>query len=107
MRRGSRFTIPIFHRSMITMKTALALMMAAVAVGCTDDGADGAGEDSVASALTSCGEASCVPAQAAYISHFDGANCTGAESYYLPYDGYAYACRTWNGTGECGITQRT
>jgi Divergent InlB B-repeat domain len=54
-----------------------------------------------------CGEASCVPAQAAYISHFTGAGCTGTESYYLPYDGYAYSCRTWNGTGQCGTIHRT
>src|SRR3954467_3613869 len=32
-----------------------------------------------------CGEASCTPVQAAYISHFTGTNCTGTESYYTPY----------------------
>src|SRR3954447_2279418 len=38
-----------------------------------------------------CGETSgCVPAQGAYISHFSGPNCTGTESYYLPYDNNAY-----------------
>ena len=51
--------------------------------------------------------ASCVPAQAAYISHFTGAGCTGTESYYLPYDGYAYQCRTWDGQGQCGTVRRT
>jgi PKD repeat protein len=54
-----------------------------------------------------CGETSCVPAQGAYISHFTGSNCTGTESYYLPYDGYAYQCRTWDGYGECGTIHRT
>jgi PKD repeat protein len=58
-------------------------------------------------AYASCGEASCVPAQGAYISHFTGANCTGTESYYLPYDGYAYSCRTWDGNGQCGTIHRT
>lgn len=58
-------------------------------------------------ATSGCGEASCVPAQAAYISHFTGAGCTGTESYYLPYDGYAYQCRPWNGTGQCGTIHRT
>jgi len=52
-------------------------------------------------------EANCVQAQAVYISHFTGAGCTGTESYYLPYDGYAYQCRTWNGTGRCGTIRRT
>jgi hypothetical protein len=54
-----------------------------------------------------CGEASCNTAQAAYISHFTGAGCTGIESYYLPYDGYAYVCRSADGGGECGTTQNT
>lgn len=54
-----------------------------------------------------CGEATCVPAQGAYISHFTGAGCTGTESYYLPYNGYAYQCRPWNGTGQCGTIRRT
>ena len=55
----------------------------------------------------SCGEATCVPAQGPYISHFTGPDCTGTESYYLPYNGFAYDCRTWNGTGECGTIERT
>jgi len=58
-------------------------------------------------APTGCGEASCVPAQSAYISHFTGPDCTGTESYYRPYDGYAYTCRTWDGAGQCGTTPRT
>jgi hypothetical protein len=58
-------------------------------------------------ALSACGEASCVPAQAAYISHFTGPGCTGTESYYLPYDGYAYSCRPWDGHGQCGTIHRT
>jgi len=58
-------------------------------------------------AASACGEASCVPVQGTYISHFTGSGCTGTESYYLPYDGYGYSCRTWNGTGQCGTIQRT
>jgi hypothetical protein len=54
-----------------------------------------------------CGEATCVPAQGAYISHFTGLGCTGIESYYLPYDGYGYQCRTWDGNGRCGTIRRT
>lgn len=54
-----------------------------------------------------CGEASCNKAQSAYISHFTGAGCTGVESYYLPYDGYGYSCRSADGGGECGTTQHT
>jgi archaellum component FlaF (FlaF/FlaG flagellin family) len=56
---------------------------------------------------TGCGETTCVPVQGMYVSHFSGPGCTGTESYYLPYDGYAYSCRTWNGTGQCGTTHRT
>ena len=58
-------------------------------------------------ATAGCGEASCVPAQSSYISHFTGLGCTGTESYYLPYDGYAYQCRPWNGQGQCGTIRRT
>jgi PKD repeat protein len=65
------------------------------------------GISSSVAALAACGEASCVPVQGTYISHFTGAGCTGTESYYLPYDGFAYSCRTWNGTGECGTIRRT
>jgi len=60
-----------------------------------------------ATAQAACGEASCVPAQSAYISHYTGANCDGTESYYLPYDGYAYQCRPWDGAGDCGTIRRT
>lgn len=61
----------------------------------------------VTATTPTCGEASCLPAQAMYVSHFSGAGCTGTESYYLPYDNYAYTCRTWNGTGQCGTIRRT
>jgi hypothetical protein len=54
-----------------------------------------------------CGEGSCVGAQAVYGSHYTGANCDGTESYYLPYDGYAYQCRPWDGRGESGTVRRT
>ena len=46
-------------------------------------------------------------AQDAYVSHFTGPGCTGTELYYLPYDGYAYSCRTWDGTGSCSGTTST
>jgi hypothetical protein len=52
-------------------------------------------------------EADCVPAQGTYISHFTELGCTGTESYYLPYDGNAFQCRTWDGRGKCGTIQRT
>jgi phosphatidylserine/phosphatidylglycerophosphate/cardiolipin synthase-like enzyme len=58
-------------------------------------------------ATVSCPEGNCIPAQGTYVSHFSAPNCGGTESYYLPYDGYAYQCRTWNGTGACGTIQRT
>lgn len=58
-------------------------------------------------AYAACGEAGCTPVQGTYISHFTGPGCTGTESYYLPYDGYAYQCRTWDGGGECGTLHRT
>jgi hypothetical protein len=61
----------------------------------------------VGTGRTGCGETSCVAPQGAYISHFTGPGCTGNESYYLPYNGGAYACRTWNGTGQCGTIRRT
>jgi hypothetical protein len=61
----------------------------------------------VASSTGGCGEATCVPAQAAYISHFTGAGCTGIESYYTPYDGSSFSCRTWDGGGQCGTIHRT
>src|SRR3954447_20915036 len=58
-------------------------------------------------AATVCGEASCVAAQGAYISHFTGTGCSGTESYYLPYDSYGYSCRSWDGYGQCGTIHRT
>ena len=54
-----------------------------------------------------CGEASCTPVQAAYISHFTGADCTGTESYYTAYYNYDGIRRSWNGTGMAGTTLRT
>ena len=66
-----------------------------------------AGSASLRAEAQTCGEASCVPPQGAYISHFTGPGCTGTESYYLPYDGYAYNCRPWDGGGQCGTIQRT
>jgi hypothetical protein len=55
-----------------------------------------------------CGEASCVPPDGQYISHFTGPNCDGTESYYLPYDGWAYQCRPYPSTGaRCGTMHRT
>lgn len=54
-----------------------------------------------------CGEASCVGPDGQYISHFTGAYCDGTESYYLPYNYYAYRCRPWDGQGECGTLRRT
>ena len=71
------------------------------------DRSEAVGLCGVTAAPTACGEASCVPSQGMYVSHFSGAGCTGTESYYLPYDGYAYSCRTWNGTGQCGTIRRT
>src|SRR5688572_11730401 len=32
-----------------------------------------------------CLEAVCVAVSGAYVSHYNGANCTGIESYYTPY----------------------
>jgi hypothetical protein len=55
-----------------------------------------------------CGEGSCVSPDGQYISHFTGANCDGAESYYLPYDGYGFQCRPYPSTdAQCGTVHRT
>lgn len=78
-------------------KSRFKLALLGIALGCSMN----------AAAYAACGEASCVAAQGAYISHFTGANCTGTESYYTPYDGGAYQCRPWNGTGNCGTILRT
>lgn len=56
---------------------------------------------------TGCSEPGCIAPQGAYISHFTGARCDGIESYYLPYDGFAYQCRPWDGGGVCGTIHRT
>lgn len=40
--------------------------------------------------------------QGTNISHFTGANCTGQESYYTPYNFYDGVRRSWNGTGYAG-----
>ena len=66
-----------------------------------------AGGASAGARAATCGEASCAASQGAYISHFTGPNCDGSESYYLPYDGGAYSCRTWDGGGQCGTIHRT
>lgn len=79
------------------------------------DGATGANDDcteyvtdEVAGAAPGCGEATCVNPDGQYISHFTGPNCNGTESYYLPYDGYAYLCRPFPSTGaQCGTIHRT
>jgi hypothetical protein len=72
------------------------------------DGPNGSvSDDWSIEAGSGCGEATCVPNQGMYVSHFSGPSCTGTESYYLPYDGYAYQCRTWDGAGQCGTTQHT
>src|SRR5207244_10489916 len=54
-----------------------------------------------------CGEASCVPVQGMYISHFSGPGCTGTESYYLPYNSLLYSSRTWVGNVQRGTIHRT
>ena len=54
-----------------------------------------------------CGEGSCTPVQAAYISHFTGLGCTGEEYYYTPYFGSDGVRRSWNGTGCVGTQLRT
>jgi hypothetical protein len=57
--------------------------------------------------VAGCGEASCTPVTAAYISHFTGPDCTGTESYYTAYYNYDGVRRSWNGTGLAGTTVRT
>lgn len=54
-----------------------------------------------------CGEASCAPVTAAYISHYPNADCTGQESYYTAYFGYDGVRRSWDGNGLVGTTLRT
>jgi hypothetical protein len=57
--------------------------------------------------VTGCGEASCTPVTAAYVSHFTGLDCTGTESYYTPYFYYDGVRRSWDGKGQAGTTLRT
>ena len=54
-----------------------------------------------------CGETTCVPVTAAYISHFTGPDCTGEEYYYTAYNGYDGIRRSWDGQGYVGTTLRT
>ena len=54
-----------------------------------------------------CGEASCSPVTAAYISHYTGADCTGQESYYTPYFNSDGVRRSWDGGGCAGTTLST
>jgi hypothetical protein len=62
---------------------------------------------------SSCAEASCVPVQGDYISHFTGPSCTGTESYYTPYftggiTGVSGNCQPNLSTGAvCGTVLRT
>jgi hypothetical protein len=56
---------------------------------------------------TGCGEASCTPVQAAYVSHYTGLDCTGTESYYTPYFYYDGVRRSWDGKGMAGTILRT
>jgi hypothetical protein len=49
-----------------------------------------------------CGERSCAPVRAAYISHFTGQACTGTESYFTGYFGYDGVRRSWDGKGIVG-----
>jgi hypothetical protein len=68
---------------------------------------DAFGGSSGGQSHAACGESTCVPMQGMYISHFSAPGCGGTESYYLPYDGYGYNCRTWDGGGQCGTVHRT
>jgi hypothetical protein len=54
-----------------------------------------------------CGEAACVPVQAAYVSHYTGLGCTGTESYYTPYFNSDGIRRSWDGHGNAGTILRT
>ncbi|HSU15514.1 hypothetical protein [Longimicrobium sp.] len=63
--------------------------------------------DWLVDAGTGCGEASCTPVTAAYISHYTGADCTGTESYYTAYFGSDGVRRSWDGKGLAGTTLRT
>ena len=54
-----------------------------------------------------CGEATCVPVQAAYVSHYTGLGCTGTESYYTPYFNSDGIRRSWDGQGIAGTIVHT
>ncbi|HST49364.1 M4 family metallopeptidase [Jatrophihabitans sp.] len=54
-----------------------------------------------------CGDVSCTPVEATYISHFTGAGCSGTESYYTPYFNSDGIRRSWDGDGYAGTTLRT
>lgn len=66
-----------------------------------------AGSNNVPIYLPYCPESICETPGDAYISHFTGANCTGAESYYTPYFYYDGVPRTWDGRGRLGTVRRT
>ena len=53
-----------------------------------------------------CGEASCTAVTQAYISHFTGLGCTGAEYYYTPYFFSDGIKRSWDGGGRAGTIVR-
>jgi hypothetical protein len=54
-----------------------------------------------------CPETTCTMVQNAYISHFTGADCTGAEHYYTPYFNSDGIRRSWDGRGFYGTTLST
>jgi hypothetical protein len=54
-----------------------------------------------------CQEDSCVPVQAAYISHFTGPDCNGEEYYYTHYYGSDGVKRSWDGGGLAGTQLRS
>jgi hypothetical protein len=53
-----------------------------------------------------CGEHTCTPVTDAYISHYTGPNCDGAEYYYTPYFYYDGVRRSWDGQGLAGVILR-
>lgn len=54
-----------------------------------------------------CPETTCTMVKNAYISHFTGADCTGAEHYYTPYFNSDGIRRSWDGRGFYGTTLST
>jgi hypothetical protein len=87
--------------------------------GCVGAEVDTSEDDgNIAGELTSnsyvCGEASCVPLLGTtHISHYTGANCTGTESYYTPYDSGTTSPNpdgkrsSWDGLGIAGTIYHT